>query len=95
MRQEKALVLGRHSRGVLTYLCVSRPWANMIVAIAHNAKEFDLHFIRNRAIVTKWKPDLIMNGLKIICMKMEQHVFLDSVSFLPCVLRKLNEAFGL
>jgi len=43
----------------------------------------------------KWRPELIMRGLKIMCMKMEHLVFLDSVSFLPCALRKLPEAFGL
>jgi len=43
----------------------------------------------------KWKPELIMSGLKIMCMKMEHLVFLDSVSFLPFALRKLPEAFGL
>ena len=36
-----------------------------------------------------------MNGLKIMCMKMEHLVFLDSVFFLPCPLRHLHEAFGL
>jgi len=36
-----------------------------------------------------------MNGLKIMCMKMEHLVFLDSVSFLRCPLRKPPEAFGL
>jgi len=36
-----------------------------------------------------------MNGLKIMCMKMEHLVFLDSVFFLPFALRKLPEAFGL
>ena len=36
-----------------------------------------------------------MNGLKIMCMKMEHLVFLDSVSFLPFPLRKLPGAFGL
>jgi len=65
------------------------------VAIPHNAKAFDLHFILNRAIILKWKPELITNGLKIISMKMEHLLFLDSVSFLPCALRKLPEAFGL
>jgi len=30
-----------------------------------------------------------------MCMKMEHLVFLGSVSFLPCHLRKLPEAFGL
>jgi len=82
-------------RDLLSYITEPRPWANKIVAIAHNAKAFDLHFILNRAILLKWKPDLIMNELKIMCMKMEHLVFLDSVSFLPCPLRKLPEAFGL
>ena len=81
--------------GLLTYLYKPRPWANKIVAIAHNAKAIDLHFIPNRAIMLKWKPELITNGLKIISMKMEHLVFLDSVSFLPCALRKLPDAFCL
>jgi len=80
---------------MLTYLCKPRPSANKIVAIALNAKAFDLHFILNRAILLKWKPELIMSGLKIMCKKMEHLVFLDSVSFLPCALRKVPEAFGL
>ena len=71
------------------------PLGNKIVAIAHNANTFDLHFILNRAIMLKWKPEVVMNGLKIMCMKMEHLVFLNSVSFLPCALRKLPEAFGL
>jgi len=32
---------------------------------------------------------------KIISIKMEHLVFLNSLSFLPCALRKLPEAFGL
>ena len=36
-----------------------------------------------------------MNQLMIICMTMEYLVSLDSVSFLPCPLRKLPEAYGL
>jgi hypothetical protein len=34
-----------------------------------------------------------MNGQKIMYMRMEHLVFLDSVSFLPFELRKLPEAF--
>jgi hypothetical protein len=82
-------------RDLLTYLCEPRPWANKIVAFAHNAKAFDLHFILNRAIMLKWKPELITNGLNIISMKMEHLLILDSVSFLPCALCKLSEDFGL
>jgi hypothetical protein len=80
---------------MLSYLCEPRPWVKKIIAIAHNAKAFDLHFILSRAILLKWEPELIMNGLKIMCMKMEHLVFLDSISFIPCSLRKLSEAFGL
>ena len=43
----------------------------------------------------KWKPDIITNGLKIISMIMKHVVFFDSLSILPCALRKLPEAFGL
>jgi len=80
---------------LLLYLREQRPWAKKIVAIAHNVKAFDLHFILNRAIMLKWQLELITNGLKIMCMKMEHLVFLDCESFLPCPLRKLPEAFGL
>ena len=65
---------------LLSYLFEPRPWVNKIVAIALNAKAFDLHFILNKAIMLKWQSKLIM---KIMCMKMEHLVFLDSVSFLP------------
>jgi len=80
---------------LLISLCKSRPWCNKILAIAHNAKASDLHFILNRAIVLRWKPKLIVNGLKIVCMTMEHLTFIDSTSFMPCSLRKLPEAFGL
>jgi len=78
-----------------SYLCQPRPWANKIVAIAHNANAFDQHFVLNRAIRLKWKPELNMNGLTNMSIQIEYLVFLDSVSFLPCYLRKLPEAFGL
>ena len=80
---------------LLSYLCEPRPWANKIVAIPFNAKAFELHFILNRAVLLKWKRELIMNGLKTMCMKMEQLVFLDRVSFLPCPLHKMPDAFRL
>jgi hypothetical protein len=38
---------------LLSYLTEPRPWANKIVATAHNAKAFDIHFIFNRAIMLK------------------------------------------
>jgi len=80
---------------LLTYLCEPSPWANKIVANAHNAKALDLHFILKRVIMLKRKPELIRKALNIIIMKMEHLVFLDSMYFLPCALRELPEVFGL
>ena len=79
---------------MLSYLYEPRPWVNKIIAIAQNANPFDLQFILNCAILLKRRPELIMNGLKIMCMKMEHLVFLDSVYFLSFSLRNLPEAFG-
>ena len=64
---------------MLSYLRESRAWAERIVVIAHNAKAFDLRFILNRAILIKWQVEHNMNGLKILCMREEHLVFLDSV----------------
>jgi hypothetical protein len=80
---------------MLTYLCEPRPWVKQIVAIAHNAKAFDLQFILDRAVFLKWRPEIIMNGQKIMCMTVEHMKFIDSISFLPFPLRKLAGAFGL
>ena len=97
----RAMRLERHSlwddlvEDLVNYPFRPRRWAKMIVTIAHNAKAFDVHFIFNRAKLLKCKPYLIMNGLNIVCMKMEQILFLDSVSFLPCPLRKLPASFRL
>ena len=59
---------------LLSYLTEPHPWANGIVAIAHNANALDLHFILNRAILLKWKPELIMNRLKIMCTRSVRNV---------------------
>ena len=79
---------------ILSYLCESRPWAEKIVVTAHNAKAFDLHFILNRAILMKWQVELIMNGLKIMCVGVEHLFFLDNVSFLPFALRTARSVWA-
>jgi len=43
----------------------------------------------------KWKPELILNGLIIVSMKIEHMLFIDSASYLPMPLCKLPEALGL
>jgi len=74
---------------LLAYLCEPRPWCNRVVAVAHNARGYDAQFKLQRAILLKWRPKLILNGLKIICMWMEHVTFIDSISYLPMALRKL------
>ena len=54
--------------------------------IANNAKAFDLHFILSRAIFLKWELELMMNGMKIMCLLAENLELLDSISFLPYAL---------
>ena len=80
---------------LLSYLIEPRPWCKRVVAIAHNVKAFDAQFKFNRAIFHKWTPELILNGLKIVSMKIHNIQFLDSVSYMPMPLRKLPEAFRL
>jgi hypothetical protein len=49
-------------RNMLSYLYGPRPWVKEIMAIAHNAKAFDLQFILDRVVLSKWRPEIIMNG---------------------------------
>ena len=80
---------------LLTCLSKPRPWCEKVIAITHNAKGFDSHFILEGAILLKWTPKLILNGQKNVCMTLHHLTFLDIISYLPMVLRKLPEAFGL
>jgi len=41
---------------LISYLLKSRLWADRVVAIAHNAKAFDLLFVLNRLVKTKMMP---------------------------------------
>ena len=60
-----------------THLCEPRPWVKQLIAIAHNAMAFDLLFILSRAVLLKWRPEVVMSGQKIILMKMEHLKFID------------------
>jgi hypothetical protein len=79
----------------MDHLTQDRPFCDKIIAIAHNARAYDLSFILDYAVKSGWLPDLVLNGAKILCMKMEHITFLDSLNFLPLSLRSLPKAFGL
>jgi hypothetical protein len=95
MWQESAYFWDDPVRDMLTYLCEQRQWVTQIVAIAHNVKAFDMQFILDRAVFLKWRPEIIMNGQKIMRMKIKLLKFIDSLSSLPFPIRKLEGAFGL
>jgi hypothetical protein len=81
---------------LISYTFKSRPWADRVVAIAHNAKAFDLLLVLNRLVLMKLLPELLfMNGQKIMCLKVENVTWLDSLNYLTKPLRKLPEEFGL
>ena len=76
-------------------ICVNRDRGARVIAIAHNARGFDVQFILHIAIVPKRTTELILKCQKIISMTIHNVTFLDSISFMPMALRKLPEAFGL
>jgi hypothetical protein len=52
---------------LISYTFKSRPWADRIVAIAHSAKAFDLHFVLNRLVQMKSLPDLLILKIRKSC----------------------------
>ena len=94
MWEEKAKFWNDPIGDLLNYDYEPRSRASKIVAIEHNDKAFDLNFILNSAFMYKWKLEIITNGLKIRSRIIKHLEFLDSVSFLPCALFKLSEAFA-
>ena len=60
---------------LLSYLYEPRPCVRQIFAIAHNARAFDLHFILRRAVLLKWRPELVMSGQKIIINENRKYEF--------------------
>ena len=49
-----------------------------ILLVAHNAKSFDGIFALQEIIARKMKPELILQGAKILCMKVGSWKFIDS-----------------
>ena len=80
---------------LISYTFKCTPWADRIVAIAHNAKAFDLLLVLNRLVRMKPLPELITNSQKIMCLKVEIVTWLDSINYLAIPLRNLPEASGL
>jgi len=69
---------------LISYTFKSRPWADRVVVIAHNAKAFDLNFVLNRLVRMKLLPEhLTLNGQETMCLKVQNVTWLEK-SKLPC-----------
>jgi len=78
--KRKHLFWGETVGNMLTYLREPSPWANKIVAIAHNAKVFDQHFIQNRAIMwVKLTDRKYRTQTKVISEPNEPYRFLATI----------------
>jgi hypothetical protein len=73
----------------------SFPKKTELLIIAHNAKSYDGVFLLQELINRQIKPDLILQGAKIICMKTGNWKFIDSLMFLPMPLSAMPKSFGL
>ena len=68
---------------------------SQILLIAHNAKAFDAVFALQEVVGRKLKPELILQGAKILCMTVGNWKWIDSLSFLPMPLSAMPKSFGL
>ena len=66
-----------------------------LLLVAHNAKSFDAIFILQELLSRHCKPELILQGAKIICMTLGNWKFIDSLMFLRMPLSAMPKSFGL
>ncbi|KAG8227519.1 hypothetical protein J437_LFUL002408 [Ladona fulva] len=67
-----------------------------VTCIAHTSKGYDGNFIiKSISENTLWKPDIIMNGSKILSITYMGLPFIDSLNFLLMPLSKLPKCLGL
>ena len=88
--------LNRSRRDIISYTFKSRSWTERVLAIAYNAEVFDLQFVLNRLALMKLLSELlIMNGQKIMCLKLQNFKWLDSLNYPAMQLRWSPEAISM
>ena len=65
------------------------------ICLAHNSSSYDAQFLLSYVHSRGVKPDLILQGRKIMSMEARGVRFVDSLNFFPMSLAKLPKAFGL
>lgn len=80
----------------LDYLLELRKHYKTVCCVAHNNQGFDCQFIFKEILEnTKFIPETIMRGTKIILMKIDVIRFIDSLNYFAMALSALPKAFGL
>jgi hypothetical protein len=80
----------------MNYVLDCRRKYKSVCALAHNGQGFDFQFILKYIMEnTKFTPELIMRGSKIILLELDNVRFVDSFSYFPMSLAALPKAFDL
>lgn len=84
----------------MTYLGGLNEKFRQVVMISHNGQKYDMHFILKYmyAHTAEWplrEESLIMNGTKILRIKVGRFSFLDSINFFNCALSSLPKMFSI
>lgn len=83
-------------KGFMAYIMEVRKTYKKLCVIAHNGKSFDFQFLLKYVIEeTKFTPELITRGTKVILMVIDNVKFIDSLNYMPMALAKLPKAFDL
>jgi hypothetical protein len=77
----------------IDYLRESRKFADNIYVISHNSRGYDAQFLLKRFLELGWRPDLIMDGTKILSMKVEHLVFIYSLNYINMALKSIPKLF--
>ena len=79
----------------LEYLLVHVEGESRTTEVAHNGRGFDFQFILRTLLEQGRRPDVVMNGAKIISLQWGGLRFVESLSFIVAPLRKFPKMFGL
>jgi hypothetical protein len=77
------------------YLRESRKFADTIYVVSHNSRGYDVQFLLKRFLELKWTPNLVMDGTKIISMKVEHLIFVYSLNCINVPMKRMPKAFDL
>ena len=95
MWQEETFILGKSSRKFAIVSVRNATLGHQDRCISTQCKRIRFAFHTEQSHISEMATRTNYEWVKMICMKMKNVVFLNRVSFLPFLLRKLPDAFGL